>query len=511
VEPPLPAAGERFASGVVFADRDRNGQRDLLERGLRGVAVSNGRDVTRTDWRGRYRLPVGDDTIVFVVKPRGWSPPIGADGLPRFYYVHKPKGSPPYLRFAGVAPTGPLPESIDFPLVRSWERKSFRAVIFSDPQTYTLEEIDYLSRDIVAELVGVDAAFGLSLGDLVGDDLSLFEPLNQAVGRIGIPWYNVHGNHDMNFRAQADEHADETFERVYGPTTYAFQVGRVHFVVLDDVIYAGANPDGSSGDYEGGLTARQLAFLRNYLQTVPRRDLVVLAMHVPLAPPVPHRVPQRREILEILSGHPHTLSLSGHLHLQAHAFFGVEEGYSGPRPHHHFSVGSASGSWWRGAPDETGIPHATMRCGAPNGYAILSFEGNRYSLRFKAARRPADYQMTIHVPQSVAAAGAGETEVLVNVFAGSERTRVAMRLGESGKWVTLERVARRDPGYVALLEREARSRPPRGYELPPAVDSPHLWAGRLPSDPPVGTAVVEVRAVDMFGQISRARRLLRIE
>jgi hypothetical protein len=202
--------------------------------------------VTRTDWRGRYRLPVGDDTIIFVVKPRGWSPPIDADGLPRFYYVHKPQGSPSHLRFAGVAPTGPLPESIDFPLARSREPGSFRTVVFSDPQPYTLQEIDYLSRDVVAELVGVDAAFGLSLGDLVGDDLALFEPLNQAVGRIGIPWYNVHGNHDMNFRAHADEYADETFERVYGPATYAFQVGRVHFVVLDNVIYAGANPDGSS-------------------------------------------------------------------------------------------------------------------------------------------------------------------------------------------------------------------------------------------------------------------------
>jgi hypothetical protein len=511
VEPHFPDAGERFASGVVFADRDRDGQRDFLERGLRGVAVSNGRDVTRTDWRGRYRLPVGDDTIVFVVKPRGWSPPTGADGLPRFYYAHKPKGSPSHLRFAGVAPTGPLPESIDFPLVRRRERGSFRAVIFSDPQTYTPEEIDYLSRDVVAELVGVEAAFGLSLGDLVGDDLSLFEPLNQAIGRIGIPWYNVHGNHDVNFRAHADEHADETFERVYGPATYAFQVGRVHFVVLDDVIYAGANPDGTMGRYEGGVTAKQLAFLRNYLHGVPRRDLVVLAMHIPLAGPAPHQVPQRREILEILSGHPHTLSLSGHLHLQAHDFFGVEDGYGGPRPHHHFTAGSVSGSWWRGAPDEAGIPHATMRCGAPNGYAILSVEGNRYSLRFKAARRAADHQMTIHAPQSVAAARADETEVLVNVFAGSERTRVAMRLGKGGEWVPLERVARRDPGYLALLEREAQARPPNGYGLPPAVDSPHLWAGRLPKDPPIGSVVLEVRAVDMFGRVLRARRLLRIE
>ena len=34
---------------------------------------------------------------------------------------------------------------------------------------------------------------------------------------VGIPWYNVHGNHDMNFLATDDRYADETFERVYGP------------------------------------------------------------------------------------------------------------------------------------------------------------------------------------------------------------------------------------------------------------------------------------------------------
>jgi hypothetical protein len=509
--PPPAGSGEVFATGIVFADRNGNGRRDFLERGLRDVAVSNGREVVQTDWRGRYRLPVDEDTILFVVKPRGWAPPTDPNGLPRFYYVHKPEGSPTTLRFAGVPPTGPLPEAVDFPLVRRREPDAFRAVLFGDPQPYTLEEVDFLFRDVVQELVGIDAAFGLSLGDLVGDDLSLLEPVNRTVGTIGIPWYNAHGNHDMNFRAASDEHADETFERIYGPATYAFQVGRVRFVVLDDVIYAGVNPNGSQGGYAGGLTEKQLEFLRNYLETVPRRDLVVLAMHIPLAGPPPHEVAQRRALFEILSGHPHTLSISAHTHLQEQRFFAAQEGWNGAQPHHHLNLGTTSGSWWRGAPDETGIPHATMRCGAPNGYAILSFDGNRYSMRFKAARRPADYQMEIHAPASVAAAAAGETEVLINVFAGSERARVAMRLGSAGDWIPLQHVARRDPGYLALVEREAKTRPPVGYELPPPVVSPHLWVGRLPEAAPTGSFVLEARVIDLYGQVFRAQHLLRIE
>ena len=59
------------ASGVVFHDRNRNGERDAFDFGVRDVAVSSGRDVVVTDWRGRYRIAVGDDAIVFVIKPGG--------------------------------------------------------------------------------------------------------------------------------------------------------------------------------------------------------------------------------------------------------------------------------------------------------------------------------------------------------------------------------------------------------------------------------------------------------
>lgn len=505
-----PEPGGRIARGVVFADLDGDGRRDPLEFGLRGVAVSNGREVVRSDWRGRWALPVSDDTIVFVVKPRGWSPPLDENGLSRFYYRHKPHGSPAQLHFPGVAPTGELPASIDFPLRRHAEPDDYRVVLLADPQPYTPEELDLLARDVVAELIGIDAAFGLSLGDLVGDDLSLFEPLNGLIGAIGIPWYNVQGNHDMNYDAASDAEADESFERVYGPATYAFQVGRAHFIVLDDVVYSGRRPDGKPGSYQGGLSDTQLDFVRNYLATVPPRDLVVLAMHIQLLGAGIHQVPQRRKLLEILADHPHALSLAGHAHLMRHRFLEGDGESSAPGAHHHFVVGTASGSWWRGAPDEAGIPHTTMRDGAPNGYAILSISGNRYALRYKAARRPAEHQMLIHAPGSVAAADADETEILVNVFAGSDRSRVEMRLA-GGAWIPLRRVERPDPAYRAIFEREAELRPPDGFQLPPPVDSPHLWAGRLPADPPPGLHVLEVRARDMFGQIDHARRPLRIE
>jgi hypothetical protein len=504
-------AGDQFASGVVFHDRNRDGVRDRFDFGIRDVAVSNGRDVVLTDWRGRYRLAVENDTVVFVVKPAGWATPVDENQIPRFYYIHKPEGSPVDLTYPGVSPTGPLPQQIDFALYRQREPRSFRAIVFGDTQPYSIEELDLLGNDIVEELIGADAAWGVTLGDLVGDDLSLFDPLNRTVSRIGVPWYNVIGNHDLNLRALSNQYSDDTFERVYGPATYAFAYGRVHFIVLNDVVYSGFDAEKQQpGPYSGGLSNRQLEFIENYLATVPRQRLVVLMLHIPFDSP-PHFVPEYRALLEILRDRPHTLSLAAHTHFQENQFFGLEEGFDGPDPHHQLIHATTSGSWWLGAADEIGIPHATMRCGAPNGYSILHFDGHRYSVRFKAARRPSDYQMNIFAPRSTTSEESGETEILVNVFAGSERSRVEMRLGESGDWTLLQQEARKDPYYLAAIERDLERNPRPRYVLPPAIKSPHLWVGTLPANVPIGTHALEVRTTDMYGQVFRAHRLIRVE
>ena len=506
-----------IARGIVFDDHNRNAVRDEDEPGIGGVKVSNGVDVVRTDARGRYAVPLVGDGIVYVVKPRDWMTPTDANHLPHFYYIHRPLGSPDHdFRYKGLAPTGSLPESVDFPLYRTTEPEPdrFDVIVFADPQPYTREEISWFARDTVAELIGTDAAFGISLGDLVGNDLDLFEPLNEVQALVGIPWYNVQGNHDMNFMSPDDAHADETFESVYGPSTYAFQYGPVHFVVLDDVVWKGftgyRKRDGFpiTRNYEGGLRDDQLEFLRNYVATVPTDELIVLSMHIPLEGNGIHRVPQKDRLFEILANHLHTFSMSGHTHYQKHWFFHLPGGGE----HHHFNVGTASGSWYCGAPDEVGIPHTTMRDGTPNGYSIVTFDGTDYSIRFKASRWSGDYQMNIHALDRVAVEESTDSvEVLVNVFAGSEKSIVEMRIGKSTQWVPLERVERKDPFYLWLKALEEEDRPVAWRNLPKAEVSSHLWAGELPADLAKGTYLIEIQTTDMFGQKYQGRRPLRVE
>lgn len=513
-EPPAvdPEPEPGFARGRVFHDENGNGVRDDGEPGVEGVAVSNGREVVLTNGKGRYRIPVDADTILFVVKPTGWRTPLSPDRLPRFHYIHKPAGSPPHLEYPGVAPTGPLPASVDFPLAPQEESERFRVIVFGDTQPYDREQLDFLTRDTIAELIGSDAAFGFTLGDLVGDDLSLFEPLNAAIARIGVPWYNVIGNHDSNFDARDDAGSDETFERVYGPATYAFVYARTHFIVLDDVIYGGATGDPPSHqNYRGGFSPDTLAFVRAYLATVPRDELVVLLMHIPLAGPAPFGFEQSRELLALLDGRPHTLSFSAHTHMQYQRLLGPEAGFGGETPHLHLSQGAVAGSWWLGSRDEFGIPHAMMRDGTPKGWSLLEIDGTRYRVRFQPARRPASEQLSIFAPAAVPRARAAGSEVLVNVYAGGPDSQVEMRFGDTQEWQALVRVERTDPFYVELLARETALGPKAGRALPPAAPSLHLWRGVLPADPPPGTHTLEVRSRDRFGQNFSARRLIRIE
>ncbi|HBJ37648.1 MAG TPA: metallophosphoesterase, partial [Planctomycetaceae bacterium] len=508
---PLPGTEKpklETARGIVFEDTNGNGQYEHGEPGIGGIKVSNGEDIVKTDDQGRYSLQVTDDTIVFVIKPRGYMTPVNAEKLPQFYYIHKPAGSPENFRFAGVAPTGPLPESINFPLTKRDEPDKFRALIFGDTQPRNVAEVEYMAHDIIAQVIdnnAHDASFGVTLGDIVFDDLDVMKPHNQAIAMIGIPWYNVIGNHDINYDAEDDQHSDETFERIYGPNYYSFDHGPTHFMVLDDVTWVGGK-DGQKGRYFGGLGERQMKFIKNDLAMIPKDQLVVLMMHIPLI-----GVEDRQELYRLIEQRPATVSLSAHTHYMEHRFIGEEDGWKGPEKHHHVINVTVCGSWWRGRKDERGIPHATMSDGGPNGYSIMEFDGAKYSLEFRAAGRPAEYQMNIYAPESVKPSDLEATNVLVNVFAGSDKTRVDMRVGEKSEWVQMEQKAMNDPAYERELLEELKWEKRNWTELPKPHATPHIWSGKMPSELSQGTHLIEVRATETDGKSVINRRVIRIE
>jgi len=494
-----------LARGVVYHDANGNRKLDRGEKPLAGIRVSNGDQITKTDAEGRYELPVTDDTILFVIKPRDWKTPLSKNKTPQFYYIHKPKGSPQGLKYAGVSPTGPLPPAVNFPLYPQKEPDQFRALMFGDPQPRNQQEIDYIAHDVIEELIGTDASFGVTLGDILFDDLSLFESQARTIALLGIPWYNVIGNHDINLQATHDRYSDETFESHFGPSYYSFDYGAAHFLVLDNIEWRVEEP-GKKGSYRGGLGKEQLAFVKRDLSLIPDDQLVVLMMHVPLID-----THDRQGLYRLIEKRPFCMSISGHTHHHEHRFITREDGWQGAEPHHHVINVTVSGSWWSGAPDARGIPHTMMADGAPNGYSIISFDGHKYTIDFKAASEPADYQMRIQAPEVIAADEVAKTDIYVNVFNGSERSKVEMRLRKQCGWIAMQRKVINDPEFAALSAAGKADKEKTWRDLPAPKASPHLWHATLPKKVKAGTHILEVRTVDMHGRTYRGRRVLRIK
>lgn len=490
------------AKGFVFHDTNGNGRRDSGEKGLADVRVSNGVDIVKTDAEGRYEIGVDDDSIIFVIKPSGWRTPISENQIPRFYYIHKPDGSPP-LRFQGVAPTGDLPESVDFAMYPQKEPDQFKAILFGDPQPRDQREIDYIAHDVIEELVGTDASFGVTLGDILFDDLSLFEAQARSIALLGIPWYNVVGNHDINYDAPNDSLSDETFEKHFGPTYYSFDHGPVHFIVLDDIEWY-VEEGQSKGRYRGGFGAKQIEFVKNDLALIPDDQLVVLLMHIPL-----DDVHDRHGLYRLIEQRPFCMSVSGHTHYHQHRMITREDGWMGPEPHHHIVNVTVSGSWWAGAPDERGVPHSVCRDGTPNGYSIISFDGTDYRLDYKAAGRPANYQMQIDAPEVVAAAGVAETVVTANVFNAMPTSVIEMRI-DSGDWTRMAPTSRLDPTYKRIYDFEDTVASKKWRKLSAPVETSHLWEAMLPEGLVPGSHLIEVRASNVFGKTYSGQRIIRV-
>jgi hypothetical protein len=515
------------ARGTVF-DSDSPARKGVLD-----VMVSNGLDVVKTDADGRWSLPVRDGDSVFVIKPSGWALPVEAGtGLPRFAYVHAPYGSPELgFRFAGVAPTGPLPPSIDFALQRRAEAGRFDAVLFTDPQPESLNEVGYIRDDVVAVVDASAAAFGITHGDIMFDDLSYYPRYNRIVGTIGLPWFNCRGNHDMNLEAPDNTHAAETFKRVFGARWHAFQHGGATFILLDNVDYLGTDPakPNGSGKYRGFFGDRQLGFVRNVLANVPSDSLVVVSFHIPLktlaATDAANNTVDRREFLNAIGTHRNTVSFCGHTHTNEHWYFTAADGYPAGTHHHHI-LAAVSGSWWSGPFDARGIPMALQTDGAPNGFHILSVDGEGYTTTLVPAHDPARGQMRVmldsqlHGPNrevihdyhagallsgSIGVDQVRSTRLVVNLFDGGPRSKVEVSVGGL-PYRPLAKVERLDPFVLEVYTRHPESKKP----WVEAGMSSHIWQSGLPADLAAGTHRVAVRATDEYGRVHTASMILEV-
>jgi len=500
-------------SGYVFEDSNRNSVKDRREKGISNVAVSNGTEVTLTDKNGRYSLPLYGDHTIFVIKPAGYRTKTDANNLPQFYYHHKANGSPADFKYKGTAPTGTLPDEVNFPLNKSAEPKDFQILVFGDPQPYTLKEIDYFKRGIINEVKNnrKDAIFGISLGDLVGDDLSLHPHYIAAIREIGLPWYNVMGNHDMNYDATEDRLSDETFEEHFGPSHYAFNYGNVHFMILDNILYP--DPRGRKG-YWGGFRADQLKFIENNLKLVPKEKLIVIAFHIQMMPERTgddhFRMADRARLFELLKPFENILMMSAHTHKQSQIYYSKGEGWEGATDLHEYNAGTTSGDWYSGTADATGVPASVMRDGTYRGYSFIDFKDNKYSIQYKAAGYPDEFQIRLHVPKTIASRR-NSARIVANFFMGGKDDLLEYRV-DTGEWKSMTYSESMDPSFLrSVLAWDAESDLLQGRRPSNPENSKHLWTAAFPGGLTLGTHRLQVRATDRYGKMHTAEQEFEVQ
>ena len=482
--------------GLVWEDDNANGAQDPGERPLAGIKVSDGVHLVLTDAAGNYQLPLVDGRTVFVVKPAGYGLPARKDGLPDFWNNLR-TATGPALKYGGIPVA--YPQCRDFGLLPQPSDKfhALEVLVFSDTQTKSRTDIDYYRRDIVEPLVGKHhASLGLTLGDVVNDDLSLYPQLNQVTRLLQVPWLHIAGNHDLDFDATRDEDSLLSYRNTYGPDTFAWEEAQAVFIGMDDVVYQ----RGDSPAYVGGLRQDQFAFLEAYLPTVPKDRLLVIGVHIPFFDTKPgvetFRHADRARLFALLEDFPHVLLLSGHSHAQQHVYHGADSDWRGAMPLHEYNVGAACGAFWSGVKDAQGLPDATMADGTPNGYASLQVHaGGGYSLAWHPARDP-ERAMTLHAPRVLRKGAYPAFAVYANVFMGQDDSKVEYRVDE-GQWKPMLRVRQPDPALLAENARDDAADALRGFDRSPeAQPSRHLWRGALPTDLAAGEHRIQVRVND---------------
>ena len=420
--------------------------------GLEGVPVTDGVTVTPTDADGRYRFTsTADRPFVYLSVPAGYRLPTSDAGTTRVYQPLDPDGS-------GTA-------TAEFrlrPLDQDDTRHAF--TFLADPQAQSRAEMRTFRRTTApdvrqtAEGLGDRPVFGVGGGDLVFDDLSLFDGYKDAVRRTGLPFVQVVGNHDLNFDAPADPGSTATFRRHFGPEYYSFDRGAVHYVVLDDVYWPGSDGfGGETDDYFGHIEAAQLRWLEQDLALVEDGRPVVVLTHIPLlstayarrgesSPSVRGMVSNRAALYDLLDPFEAHV-VTGHVHENEHRY---EDG-----PHEHV-VGTTCGAWWTGP---------VCYDGTPRGYAVYEVNGSSVRWRYKSTGKDATHQMRLSFADPDADA---PDRILTNVWDADDEWTVTwyedgVRRGEMDQ----------APGVDPLTERLYA-----GEETP----EKHPWVEPQPTD-----------------------------
>ena len=272
-----PDAGEYNLTGRVV---------DNAGKGLQGVVVSDGLRCVQTMPDGKFFMQssLASVKFVYVSSPSGYMPAVSG-GIPRFYKL-----------LSEVTPSAGVYDMGDYVMTPVANPDRFTLLITADPQprkfNWTLDRIAYKSLDVCQDLYqelydvasGISGrqVYGICLGDIVHEDMSLYSNYVTALGTLGYPTYNIIGNHDNDYDVSSDDEAAEPYESYFGPRNYSFNIGGIHFVMLDNLIQGGYNNDKTYDAFDQGLTDAIWTWLQNDMAFVPTNTKIMVCAHSPM-------------------------------------------------------------------------------------------------------------------------------------------------------------------------------------------------------------------------------------
>lgn len=359
--------------------------------GVENVVVSDGAEVTVTNEKGIYQLKSAKKWgYVFISVPSGYEvPSVGV--LPQFHRALKNSAD--------------VVERADFKLEKVDGQDSYKIFMLGDMHLanrtgdlgqfaqFTSDLTDYMTRHKGEKM------YALTLGDMTWDlywySNSYYFPqylntINSQIKNLQI--FHTMGNHDNDFQTRSDYDAAVKYVDQICPTYYSFNIGKVHYVVMDDIDCS--SYDGTeSRNYVMSLSAEQLDWLAKDLSHVAKTTPVVVAMHVQVFYPttsgfkIDHDQVNTLRLFDILDGYT-VRFVTGH----THKLFNVTPDAPIVDGHNfrEYNSGSVCASWWWSGNLTPGIHIGTD--GTPGGYGIWDVTGTDFQCLYKSTGWPEEYQ-----------------------------------------------------------------------------------------------------------------------
>ena len=352
-------------------------------KGIEGVVVSDGYDFAVTNKDGIYQLASKKKHgYVFISIPGGYEVP--ANGVfPQFFkYLSKS---------ASVA------ERADFELKSIQNQNNFTMLMFGDMHmARRFNDIDQFAYfiDDVKNFVQSEGGniYGQTLGDMTWDrywvpnNYGFPEYVEQMKPLSGLTIFHAPGNHDHDMWESGDFDTMIKFKANIGPSYYSYNIGKVHFVVIDDIECSNPGAGGKS-DYSSNIVQEQLDWLRKDLSYVSKDTPVIVSMHIQLFsdpgtgtnPNYSINSSSASVFEDILDDYSNVNIFTAH----THRIYNIDNSMTKNSIYEH-NAGAVCACWW-----VPGIYHMEANIaadGAPGGYTVLKVNDKNISWKYKGTQ-----------------------------------------------------------------------------------------------------------------------------